>query len=152
MSPRTFLLPGTATLIKLAVLVAALLGLFVMHGLAAHGTAYAPSPGGLAVGGANVGDPFAVHDPPSHHRSEGGTGGVGGSGGQDPQDGSEASLLGLCLAVLAAAVIGVVGLCRRRARTRLRLGSAAVVGAFPPPAASRDRDPPFLHALSIQRC
>jgi hypothetical protein len=110
---------------RLLVTVAALAGLFAMHGLADHGAASAPLPA-TAV---------AHHDtaPPDH----------GGSTGHD--------MAGLCLALLVMAAglaAGLLGARRplvaaREAPTRWRVLVAR---------AARVRDPPDLHRLSVQRC
>ncbi len=128
--------------------VAALLGLFAMHGLAAHGNVHP----------AHAGAPIAVMAAAGQHHS-------GHAMTTDPTaDASwrphpagdpapESGLLGLaalCLAVLLAGVIVTV-----------LLGRGVVVAdkvevesrALGRPARSRrDRDPPCLYALSVQRC
>ncbi|GAA4084224.1 DUF6153 family protein [Nocardioides kongjuensis] len=117
--------PEPHLLRRLLVTIAALAGLFAMHGLADHGAASAPLPAAA----------LTHHDtaPPDH----------GGSTGHD--------MAGLCLALLvmaagvAAGLLGVrrplVAARNRPARWRLLVARAA-----------RFRDPPDLHRLSVQRC
>jgi len=108
----------------------ALLGLFAMHGLSDHGTSEH-----LGM----VGDEQVMA--PAHATSV---------TADEPAGHAEMGIGGLCLAVLVAAVLGF-------AVVRLRLMGFLRPG--PPPAdrrwsvgAGRDRDPPDLVHLSIQRC
>jgi hypothetical protein len=110
---------------RLLVTIAALAGLFAMHGMADHGVASAPLPAAAVT----------HHDaaPPDH----------GGSTGHD--------LTGLCLALLvAAAGLGAGLLAVRRPLVAAREAPARwqVLVA----RAARFRDPPDLHRLSVQRC
>lgn len=117
-------LPGLGA--RLLVTVAALAGLFAMHGLADHGTPTAPiaaAAAGTDHGGHHAPEPGA---PASHDAAE------------------------ICLALLGLAFVLVVALTRggirlapsRRTTTRWR--------ALAPRA--RFRDPPDLFGLSVQRC
>lgn len=118
--------------------VAALLGVLAMHGLATHGTAHHPVEA----------TPLVSVD---HHAATAAT---------DhstplismPDGGEVPGLLGLtalCLAVLMAGVGLVMG--RRGGVTVMtRRGRSARAGTAP--RVRRDRDPPCLIALSIQRC
>ncbi len=67
------------------------------------------------------------------------------------RDDGDASLAGLCLAVLAIALLGLFWL-GRSARWRWVGGGVTGRRAVVWPAVIRDRDPPDLFALSIQRC
>jgi hypothetical protein len=108
----------------------ALLGLFAMHGLSDHGTSEHLGMVGDEQAMAHAQPAVAAAEMPAGH--------------------SDMGAVGLCLAVLVAAVLGF-------AAVRLRLLSSwlpwssyrdrrwAVV-------AGRDRDPPDLVHLSIQRC
>jgi hypothetical protein len=118
------------TRIGLAAIVVALAGLFAMHGLSPHGAAH-PSPDAMSLhASAETGHPAEPMPAPGD------------------SDGDE--LLTLCLALLVA---GLVALAVRRPSypTPFRdFDLRDPVAA--PEAARRDRDPPDLHVLSIQRC
>ena len=108
----------------------ALLGLFAMHGLSDHGTSEH-----LGM----VGDQQVTM--PAHSA---------GNAADEPAGDSDMGIAGLCLAILVGAVLGF-------AVVRLRLMS--FFRPWPPRAdrrwsvgAGRDRDPPDLVHLSIQRC
>lgn len=148
MSPRSLPFPGMAQLVTLTVLVAALLGLFAMHGLAAHATAHASSAGGWPTDEINLAASHGAQGDPSTASAERGSGAVE---GRDGQGGDDSSLIELCVAVLTAALIGVLGQYAQGPANRLRLATGARC-ALPPASARRDRDPPCLHSLSIQRC
>jgi hypothetical protein len=133
---------------RLLVLLAALGGLFAMHGMSDHGTA---GPGELAASSAAspsflpetapVGEAVAHPD-----RHQDGNASPSGSG-----HGHELGKAGLCLAVLIAGLVIGVALWRREHRSpaawlpRFHLGLAGY-------AARRVPKPPDLLALSIQRC
>lgn len=128
----------SAALTRLLLGAAALLGLLAMHGLGVHGTAHDSAPAAHGPhAAADPGGPAAsssldaVGDPMSHE--------------------SDTSLLGLCLAVLGVALLGLFGVGRagRRPWIRLRLRDLRIAVSA---VSSRDRDPPCLHLLSIQRC
>lgn len=119
--------------------VAALLGLFAMHGLAVHGAAHAghqadPIPAAVTV---------ADHDHAAGDTSD--TGALQERGG-DPD---LAGFAGLCLAVLLAGIAAAV-LLSLGIRLPRRADSADSLGR--PTRSRRHRDPPCLFALSIQRC
>lgn len=119
---------GRRRLLGLAVVVVALAGLFAMHGLSTHGVADPPAPG------------------MSMHADHGGDPSDGGLPGDDHQH----DVLLLCLALLAA---GVVVLAVRRGWVRWPTRKVSTARSLTTPrAARRDRDPPDLRALSIQRC
>ncbi|GAA3659532.1 hypothetical protein GCM10022237_19460 [Nocardioides ginsengisoli] len=107
---------------------AALAGLFAMHGLADHGTASAPLPAAMVA---------AHHAPDAGHHEPGGT------------TGHDMAELCLALLVLAAGLAsGLLARGRpvtasRTARPRWRVLVAR---------AARFRAPPDLHRLSVQRC
>jgi len=155
MSPRSFPVPGVAQLVKLAVLVSVLLGVFAMHGVAAHGTTHATFGGGHAtfgrvssVGEVNAGASHGSHGDRSTNLASRGSEAAGGHDGQEEHD---PSLMGWCLAVLGAVLIGVLGLHARGPMALLRSARGAGC-ALSLPVGRRDRDPPCLHSLSIQRC
>ena len=116
--------PEPGLLRRLLVTIAALAGLFAMHGLADHGAASAPLPAAAT----------AHHDtmPPDH----------GGSTGHD--------MAGLCLALLVVAGLaaGLLGVRRPLVAAREAPARWRVLVA----RAARFRDPPDLHRLSVQRC
>ena len=143
--PRTF--NSTAQPIRLVVLVAALLGVFAMHGLAAHGAMHPPVSGD-SVAGAVV---DAVHVEHGGATVEALTEGSVSVGARDAPDHGDSALMALCLALLATALIVLLGLRVRGRLTRLR-GPERATSTTLRLAARRDRDPPCLPALSIQRC
>lgn len=121
---------------------AALLGLFAMHGLSVHGSST------RAVASTEVSAGHAGHqsatgtpaDPAVEH----------GAGDRDPGH-HHLALMGLCLAVLAGAV-AAYSLLRRRPHRGWTPEVTALVGLVAAPAARRFRDPPCLFRLSVQRC
>lgn len=126
--------------------VVALLGLFAMHGLTSHGTAH----------GDHAGEPIAVLTAVERaHAAHGtsdvttGTSGTRGVSEVPDPDRSPLGLAGMCLAILLAGVI--VALAARRSVLAGREHSG-VRSAGRPARARRDRDPPCLFTLSIQRC
>lgn len=107
------------------VTIAALTGLFAMHGMADHGVASAPLPATAAHHGDQA--------PPDH----------GGSTGHD--------LAELCLALLVMAAglaAGLLGVRRALVAPRDVPARWRVLVA----RAARFRDPPDLHRLSVLRC
>ena len=116
---------------------AALLGLLAMHGLGLHGTAH--------LGHASTAMPMdaAVSAPHEHPRMPD----VAASDGSAPQH-RILGLAGLCLAVL---LLGIV-LGTRHGRHLLQGPLHGLRTADRPARARRDRAPPSLLALSIQRC
>ena len=140
-----------ATALRRVCGVAALLGLFAMHGLAVHGAMHAvhnaaPMPAAIAVAGhdhsaGRGADQVAMPDTRDDSRS--------GASGERTPDSGPVGFAGLCLAILLAGVAAVVFL-GRFLRIRRRVAPAAARGW--PARSRRDRDPPCLLALSIQRC
>jgi Family of unknown function (DUF6153) len=118
-------------------LLVALVGLFVMHGLSDHGaSAHVPMPAAGSVSADHSVAP-AMSDPAMVAED-------------DSSGHSELGLAGLCMAVLVAAVLGFAFL-RRRVMAYLGWWSPRLVRRWPRPV-GRDRDPPDLVRLSIQRC
>lgn len=138
---------NAATALRRACGVAALLGLFAMHGLAVHGAVHAghdaePMPSMTAVAD-HVHDQHDVTTADSRATSASGA-------SQERAPGPElAALAGLCLAILLVGVVAAV-LRSRPIRLPRRADSATARGW--PSRSRRDRDPPCLFALSIQRC
>lgn len=124
--------------------VAALLGLFTMHGLVAQGAAHQAHHGGPAAVRAteHQGAAPAMGDEPTLL--------VPVSAGEREHDPGWLGLTALCLAVLLLAVVRAVVRGRGAAVADNRALAPRAGGA--PPRARRDRDPPRLHVLSIQRC
>jgi len=139
---------GYAAALRRLLGVAALLGLFAMHGLASHGTAHAghaAEPMGLtaATAPAHPGHGTTTATQPETSRMS--------SAPDDPApDPGLLGLAGLCLAVLLIGVIVAVLLGRGVVLPR-KLDAAQRAGGWSA-RARRDRDPPCLFALSIQRC
>lgn len=128
--------------VRVFVLLATLAGLFAMHGMSDHGTGAHADP---------ASDSHAAHAAMSTlpEGSEVATRSVApvdwGSSGH-----SEMDMVGLCLAILAGALL-VVAL----ARVRLVRALDSLLPRAASPrwrVAGRDRDPPSLISLSIQRC
>lgn len=120
-------LPGLGA--RLMVTVAALAGLFAMHGLADHQLPSAPiaaaatAAAGMDHGGHHEPEPGA---PASHSAAE------------------------ICLALLGLAFVLVVALTRGGVLLRPSRGTTTRWRALAPRA--RFRDPPDLFGLSVQRC
>ncbi len=114
---------------RLLVTVAALAGLFAMHGLADHGMPSAP----LAAATA-------------------GTTGTDHGGHHEPEPGAPAShgAAEICLALLGLTFVLVVALSRGGLLLRPSRGTTTRWRALAPRA--RFRDPPDLFGLSVQRC
>ena len=116
---------------RLLVTVAALAGLFAMHGLADHGVPAAPI--AAAAAGADHGS-AAVH---GHHAPE-------------PAPPASHGAAEICLALLGLAFVLVVALTRGGVLLRPSRRTTARWRALAPRA--RFRDPPDLFRLSVQRC
>ena len=119
-------------------MLAALLGMFVMHGLATHGTSHQ----------AHAADPAAMASA-EHHGASMALGPAVTAPRVEPAPGPQG--VGVwCLAVLLVGVgLGFLFV-RRRAIAQGRGRTHLVVGR--PVRARRDRDPPCLFVLSVQRC
>lgn len=124
--------------------VAALLGVFAMHGLAAHGTAHQGHASEL------MGMVSAEHDDAAMTMDHGSKDSqVASTSGDRTPDPALFGLASLCLAVLLIGIALAVVLGRGLAVERSR-GLTSRAGGRPT-RARRDRDPPCLFALSIQR-
>lgn len=128
-------------------LTVALLGIFAMHGLAAHGATHSLASGDQSMASMAVGW--------SHGEQAESVVGVaereaGSTSGHEAPGGEESMLMALCLALLATALIGLLGLRGREPVAHLLARDRTQ--SAPRPVARQDRDPPCLHALSIQRC
>jgi hypothetical protein len=132
-----------ATTLRRVCAVAALLGLFAMHGVATHGAMHAghsadPMPAAVAAADHNHGTGDAAMAD-RHDDSPSGT-------AQERTPDSELlGFAGLCLAILLVVVFR-----SRLIRLRRRHDSTTARGF--PSRSRRYRDPPCLFALSIQRC
>lgn len=129
--------------------VAALLGLFAMHGLAVHGALHA------GHGTEPVSAAFAIagHD---HFKGTGDAALASTSDesrvGASEERAPEPQLLGsagLCLAIL---VVGMVTVAFFSRFIRIPRRPDRTIAQGWPSRSRRDRDPPCLFALSIQRC
>ena len=128
--------------------VAALLGLFAMHGLAPHGTAHDGHAGDSIALVTAAGHDHAGHSMTMDVTAETST--VYRAPGAPEPDRGLLGLAGMCLAVLLVGVIVIVVL--GRGFPPARELDAALLAVGWPARARRDRDPPCLFALSIQRC
>lgn len=117
--------PEPHLLRRLLVTIAALAGLFAMHGMADHGVASVPLPAAATT--------HHEEAPPDH----------GGTTGHDPAE--------LCLALLVMAAGLAAGLLAVR-RPLLAPREVPARWRVLVARAVRFRDPPDLHALSVQRC
>ena len=125
---------------------ATLLGLFAMHGLATHGTAH-DAHSSVPISAQRL---VTQHDPDVSMSMGAAMELPGVSETPSAPGGGLLGLTGVCLAVLLVGVAVAVLRRRRVALTRdhdlARRSSGATFRA------RRDRDPPCLLALSIQRC
>ncbi|AIY19491.1 hypothetical protein GUY44_04270 [Pimelobacter simplex] len=130
---------------RVLVTLAALAGLFAMHGMADHGVASVavavPVPAPLAATGAHHDTPTGEHG--GQHGDGHGGGGTSGHG-----------MAELCLALLVLAAAGLAAglLARGRPLLRLLLRRLPPRGQVVVARAARFRDPPDLLRLSVQRC
>jgi len=142
---------SAATALRRVCGVAALLGLFAMHGLAVHGAMHGghsadPMPATVAVAGhGHSADHGADQVAMSDTRDDS----PAGASQERTPDPDLVGFAGLCLAILLAGVAAVVFLSRF---LRLSRWPAPVIAHGWPARSRRDRDPPCLLALSIQRC
>lgn len=148
MVPRQLLHWRAPAVLRTLLGAAALVGLFAMHGLASHGAMHTghsdqPLPVTMAVEHTHVAiemsvgmaaDAAATFTAPT----------------PTTPDGDGLGLAGLCLAVLLVGVFAAILLGRRTVHLQLRELADSVRGW--PARARRERDPPCLVALSIQRC
>jgi hypothetical protein len=136
-----------ATALRRACGVAALLGLFAMHGLAVHGATHAghggePTPSVIAVADQVHGQDDVTMADTRVDPSPGAA--------QERAPGPELmGFAGLCLAVLLVGAVSAF-LLRRSVRAP-RLADSVPARGWPS-RSRRDHDPPCLFALSIQRC
>ena len=130
---------------------AALLAIFVMHGLATHGLSAAPNvsePAPVATAGVDH-DAHTGHD--GHADAAGRAFGSSLAAGTHESERHEMSVLGLCLAVLATAAVALLRL-RRPESGLIDVLPRAVSTAARAVGVRADHAPPDLHALSILRC
>jgi hypothetical protein len=134
---------------RVVVLAFVLAGLFAMHGLGDHGAAHQGSHDAAAVAvAAKVSMNHGTQaDPSATTKAHG----AGSPLGVPAEDSPAVAMAGVCLAVLAGAMVGLLLLRGLRAAVPSRLRSRLKF-ATEPFAALRDRDPPCLFDLSIQRC
>ncbi|WP_418061431.1 hypothetical protein [Pimelobacter simplex] len=134
---------------RVLVTLAALAGLFAMHGMADHGVASVavavPVPAPPTATGAHHDAPTGAHGDQlgDEHGDEHGGGGMSGHG-----------MAELCLALLVLAAAGLAAglLARGRPLLRLLLRRLPPRGQEVVARAARFRDPPDLLRLSVQRC
>lgn len=134
---------GRSRTVRLLLVMAAFVGLFAMHGLGDHGTMHQELSAPMAA--------IASTDSHAGHVSMRGDPGVTGHVRITAPASDGASMAGLCIAVLGGAILALAWL---RSRVPLR-----VVRRWPYRSSAdlratvlRDRDPPCLFELSIQRC
>jgi len=125
--------------------VVALLGLFAMHGLAVHGAAHPghgddPMPAVVAAAG---------HDHGVGGMAETRDASISGVPEEGAPDHELSGFAGLCLAILLACVAAALLLNRI---SRLPRHDHPSTAQRWPARSRRDRGPPCLFALSIQRC
>ncbi|WP_418061039.1 DUF6153 family protein [Pimelobacter simplex] len=134
---------GGLLLRRVLVTLAALAGLFAMHGMADHGVASAPLPATAATAAMAT---MAGHD-------AGSTGHHDGTGdGSDGGGGHSGTMAELCLALLVLAAAGLAAGLLVRGRPLLALRPAPTRWRVLIARAARFRDPPDLFRLSVQRC
>jgi Family of unknown function (DUF6153) len=138
-SPR----PTARNALWIAGLLLTLAGLVAMHGLGGHGI-----PG---VAAHDVGAMVTTTAPAAHPADPAEDQGVHGTAPEQSEHSEHSGLMALCLAVLVTLLVTLV--------RRLGAGHAGSVpvrrgrpGRSRPQRHGRDRDPPSLTALSIQRC
>lgn len=140
-------IPTASPTLRRLLAVAALLGLFAVHGLVPHGSVHAD----------RVADALSAASTSSHHLATAvlmGESDVAVVTIADGDDGTPVGALvglaGMCVAVLLIGLVLTV-----RLRGGLAVGGSArasVQARAHPPRARRDPDPPRVLALSIQRC
>lgn len=127
--------------------VVALFGLFAMHGLAVHGALHTghggdPIPAAVAATGHDHGLELGA-------MSDTRAGSISGASEEGAPDRELMVFAGLCLAILLAGVAAIVVLSRI---ARLPRRDDPTAAHRWPARSRRDRAPPCLFALSIQRC
>ena len=151
-----------AQVARLALLLGVLGGLFAMHGLGVHGTMHGESgahPAGDDAGSHTAAMGFASDAPAATGSMEVTVAAVRAEAPAGhrhqlqhlPPDGPVMGIAGLCLAVLGGLLL-LAGVWRRRGRTS-RTPTASLYGTLHTiRSGHRDRDPPSLILLSINRC
>lgn len=141
----------------------ALLGLFAMHGLGGHGMNHAGTSNTHAASTHAEAGVVGLEAPDAMSHRSAGAGHVGCVGDCVPPDstvhaadgsapgGGTSMLLVLCLAVLAAVAFAIV-LALRRTRWALLRALRPGDRITRLCRSARDRDPPCLYVLSVQRC
>ena len=140
---------GLAIALRRVCGVSALLALFVMHGVAVHGAMHSshsadPMPAAVAISGDHHN-----HDTVHAATAESGNDSPSGASQERAPDPELLGFAGLCVAILLVVVVAVVFLSRF---VRLRRQRDSTTARGWPARSRRDRDPPCLFALSIQRC
>ena len=138
------------------VLLAALAGLFAMHGMSDHGMSHGNMADGvLSSSNAHLAmSPVSPMSPMAVGASAVAAGAVEAASeaaSEAVPDAGMALAMGLCLAVLAGVVVLLLGASGRWWSAGLVRAILARPRAWSP-AGARDPDPPDLFALSIQRC
>ena len=129
------------------VLLAALAGLFAMHGMSDHGTA---GPSDLvSAHAAHLSMPMPVAEHDVAHTPAGPA--VRSDSPYPPMGGHDMGLAGLCLAVLVVVLVLSSAL-QTRLRSSVLTGLTAWSARNAGVARARAPSPPDLFALSIQRC
>ena len=129
---------------------AALVGLFAMHGLAPHQALPQSGHDHAAMDLMEPARGVQAADPTMKDDSAPSRAALRPPAGLPDEDGHGLGLLGLCLAVLAVVLVTTMVLAR--SRSAHRLGIRELLTVVGPVAMRRDRDPPCLLVLSIQRC
>jgi hypothetical protein len=142
---------SAATALRWVCGVAAVLGLFAMHGLDVHGAMHVGHdadlmPVAMAVAGH---DHSADHGANQGDQPDPGDGSLSSASPERTPDHGMVGFAGPCLVILLAGLVTVVFLSRC---VRLPRGLDPVSAPRWPARSLRDRDPPCLFALSIQRC
>jgi hypothetical protein len=129
---------------------ATLLGLFAMHGVAVHGAIHSGhSTHSLPAAVAIAGDDRHHHGTGDAAMADTRDDAPSGTSQERTPDPELLGFAGLCLAMLIVIVVAVASL-SRFIGLRRRRDSTTAPGW--PSRSRRDRDPPGLFALSIQRC
>lgn len=142
---------------RAVVLLAAMAGLFAMHGLAEHGAEHwaehwgdhaSPDAAMGLVAHGELHEPVAAAAPSSSMVAAAAAGILGTGDGHPPAD---TGSMGLCLAVLA--LVGLLGARLMRTRGRVRDPLRTLLRQLAaPPATLGGVDPPDRHRLHVHRC